>query len=80
LESRCPYSRRQDGGDVGGYAIIEAIMKVYAIGKQRYVVSFSKGEVGELKQLRSLYSLTNIQIIKEIIRWGLNFFFNSKQD
>jgi len=55
-------------------------MVIYVIGKRRYVVSFNENENDELKHLRGLYSSTNIKILKEIIRWGLNFFFNSKQD
>lgn len=55
-------------------------MVVYAIGKRRYVVSFNESEADELKHLRSLYNHSNLQLLKEIIRWGLNFWFNTKQD
>ena len=55
-------------------------MKVYAISRGRYVISFNDNETKELQHLRKLYSFTNIQILKLVIRWGLNFFFNTKQD
>ena len=75
--SRYPYSGSKDGGDVGGYVIISATMRIIYKGNRTYLIRFNELENLDILKVRKKYNIPKLKIVKQIVEWGLNFFANS---
>lgn len=69
--SRYWYNQIRDGGDVGGYVIIEVVMLIYRIGNKKYKIEIRPSEQTKLELLQTQLSIEDLKLLQLIFRIGL---------